>query len=905
MKARPASSPFRRFLRGLTNTCLLLLLPAQLTLWWVATLDRPMRMPDFVADMLVERLAKEGVRLQARNLWVLPDLTIAADDLSVGIEGLTGEIFTASHLELGLNPTQLLVGQAEPTRLRISGARLWCPASVSVAGERRALTEEIVIDIASEGRWLILRSVQVRAGKLTCNVSGEIPAAMLQFGSRRPQAAPASLVKNIASILGHIENTLAVAERSGGATIGIQCAGDSVGGAELSAHALMGNDWADQKLGLIQVRSLALRGALQLNRDGQILKWSAEGAAEEAAWREFSGHDLRVKIQGAAKLTETRITLSATHIIGAGLPISRAALTATPSSAGGADVDFHLISGGTFADGRCRLTPLGDASLRIDHARLVAAEFAALPAVGKILRAAQIDITGDLLLRDFTMTTDSRHQVLAVSGEASCTGFSGLGLSAAAISPDKALPLTTRFDFQPHRQPYPLHLRDLHLASVTGEADCAVAVGGAFVLHLHGDLAPASLDQVLGEWWVGLWKLLKSREHPYAFIDVESRWGSEQSIVGGRVLLERFDFMGAPFRRVEVSVDANPARTSIGLHHLAGGTTEADGFVDGTATWDWSKPLALAGPVVKASGNLQPWIAARCAGKEFGEALKGLSLPADHRFELEVTPAGKTPTVHAAITCAGDFKAWGVTGKDLKVDTETSEGVMVIKADLGLAGGTAEVRLKGDPLHQTHIELGLKGCDPAAITRLVSELSGAKAAAELPKRAAPATLDLNFKGQLNLDQPLLMSGRGRYTLVDPELKKVRLLGVLSTVLEAIGVDATTYDLTKATGTFGCLKGRAYFPDLLLSGPKSRLSLKGEVDLAGPTLDFVGDFSIPRQGGFNPLDLINLNRTLVGLTKIKVKGPISKPDITALPSLKDIIKSNTDSNLGKIPAEISE
>ena len=270
-----------------------------------------------------------------------------------------------------------------------------------------------------------------------------------------------------------------------------------------------------------------------------------------------------------------------------------------------------------------------------------------------------------------------------------------------------------------------------------------------------------------------------------------------------------------------------------------------------------------------------------------------------------MTPAGKTPTVHAAITCAGDFKAWGVTGKDLKVDTETSEGVMVIKADLGLAGGTAEVRLKGDPLHQTHIELGLKGCDPAAITRLVSELSGAKAAAELPKRAAPATLDLNFKGQLNLDQPLLMSGRGRYTLVDPELKKVRLLGVLSTVLEAIGVDATTYDLTKATGTFGCLKGRAYFPDLLLSGPKSRLSLKGEVDLARPTLDFVGDFSIPRQGGFNPLDLINLNRTLVGLTKIKVKGPISKPDITALPSLKDIIKSNTDSNLGKIPAEISE
>lgn len=905
MKAREASSPLRRFLRGLTNTCLLLLLPAQLTLWWVATLDHPTRMPDFVADMLVERLAKEGVRLQARSLWVLPDLTIAADDLAIGIEGLTGEIFTASHLELGLNPTQLLVGKAEPTRLRISGARLWCPASVSAAGERRALTEEIIIDVASEGRWLILRSVQVRAGKLTCNVSGEIPAALLQFGPRGPQAAPASLVKNIATILGHVENTLAVAERSGGATIGILCAGDSDGGAKLSAYALMGNDWADQKLGFIQVRSFALRGAIQLDRDGRILKWQAEGAAEEAAWRDFSGRHLRLKTQGTARLAETSITISATDIVGAGLPISRADFTATPAADGGADVGFHLISGGSFAAGRCSLTPQGAASIHVDYARLVVAEFAAVPTIGKILQSAQIGISGDLLLRDFALATNSNHQLLYTSGEASCTGFSGLGLSAATISPDKALPLVTHFDFQPLRQPYPLRLRELRMASVTGEADCAVSVGGAFILHLHGDLAPASLDRVLGKWWEDLWKLIETRTHPYAFIDVESHWGSEKSIVSGRALLERFDFMGAPFRRVEVSIDANPARTYIGLHHLAGGTTEADGFVDGSATWDWSKPAALAGPVVKASGNIQPWIAARCAGKEFGEVLKGLSLPANHRFELEVTPTGKTPVIHAAITCAGEFKAWGVAGKDLRVETETSAEVMAIKAELGLAGGTAEVRLKGDPLHETHIELGLKGCDPAAIIRLVNELSGAKATAEPTKRETPATMDLGFKGRLDLDHPLLVSGLGQYTLVDPELKKVRLLGVLSSVLEAIGVDATTYDLTKATGTFGCLKGRAYFPDLLLSGPKSRLSLKGEVDLAGPTLDFVGDFSIPRQGGFNPLDLLNLNRTLVSLTKIKIKGPVSKPDITALPSLKDIIKSNTDSNLGKIPAGILE
>jgi len=82
-------------------------------------------------------------------------------------------------------------------------------------------------------------------------------------------------------------------------------------------------------------------------------------------------------------------------------------------------------------------------------------------------------------------------------------------------------------------------------------------------------------------------------------------------------------------------------------------------------------------------------------------------------------------------------------------------------------------------------------------------------------------------------------------------------------------------------------------------------LAGEVDLKGMTLDFVGDLSLPRKQGFNPLDIINLNRALVSLTKIKLQGPLEKPETRAIPSLKDIVKPNKDSNLGKIPAGILE
>ena len=137
------------------------------------------------------------------------------------------------------------------------------------------------------------------------------------------------------------------------------------------------------------------------------------------------------------------------------------------------------------------------------------------------------------------------------------------------------------------------------------------------------------------------------------------------------------------------------------------------------------------------------------------------------------------------------------------------------------------------------------------------------------------------------------------------MKKVRVLGGLSAALEAIGVDATSYELLTAQGSFGCLGGKAYFPDLILAGKDAQLKLAGEVDLTGPTLNFLGDFSLASRGSFNPLELLNLNRLLIALTKVRVKGPLSNPSTTALPKLKDMVKSKEDKDLGKIPPALLE
>lgn len=893
MRPKPASSPLRRFLRGLTNTCLLFLLPVQLGLVWLAQLDRPARLPDFLAERVTAALAAEGIGLRARALWILPDLTLAADDLALSVDGLSEDVFAAGRAELALHPGRLLAGEFAVTRLRLSRGRLWCPASVARGGARRQLVDELAVDLAREGRWMTVRLAQARGGKITCHLRGEAPADLF-VADDEEEGADEPPARLLAHALGAIEQAMDVAERSGGATVSVVCAGRGDGGAEISAQALLGDDWAGEQVGLIQAQGLSLRGSAQVSPAGHLGAWRLTAEARAISWARWSATrcELRADENGAE--------ISLADVRGADLELPRVVARFAGDPRRGGSIALRIQSRASFAEGSVERLADGRIRARLGHAVMSGDEISAAPVVAGALRRAAVELRGELLLRDGELMLTAAGAPATASGELALSGFRGLGLSADAISPDADLPLRARFDYAAGRTDAQLRLRELRLASVTGEADCALAAGGAFSLRLRGELAPASLDGVLGDWWVSLWRLFLVRENPYAFIDVDGRWGARESMTKGRVLLRRFDFMGAPFRRVEVSVAADARRTHIGLHGLQGGDSAADGSADGTADWDWSKPVALAGPVVRLDGDLRPWVAARCGGKEFGEALRGLDLPPTRRLGLRLEPGQAGLEIRTTLECAGEFTAWGVPGRDLRAETTTLPERMRIEARLGLAAGQAELTLEGDPLRRAKLRLSLQGCDPVQVGQLIS-------AADAPARApaGQGRLDLGFTGEVDVADLRSLHGRGTYALTDPGLKKVRLLGGVSGLLETLGVGATTYELNQARGTFGCTGGKAYFPDMAITGPQARLDLAGEMDLRASTVLFEGDFSLPRKQGFNPLDMINLNRALVSLTKIRLEGPVSQPKTTALRTLKDIIKPKKDNDLGKIPASISE
>ncbi len=914
MKAKASSFTFGKFCRRLITTALILLLPCQLALLWVARLDQPVRLPEFAADLLSDALARRGIRLQARSLWLLPDRSLAADDLSVEIEGLTGSIFTAERLEIGLDLIQLSVGQVNPTRLRLQAGKIWCPASIAQNGQRRALIEDLYCNFSKEGQWLILPALQARASKLRVQVSGELPAGIFRDLSEIEDAqSGVKIVSKIVGVLSRLEQGLAITEKSSGVSLNIIAHGEANGGAALNFRSLLGARWVEPGYGLIETRDLQARGQIHLDSSGRLKKWGVNGEIQNVILGKYTARQLSIRLTGGSAWKETIGSVNAYESSVAGFPVFQlqAKLGHGQTAPFSPLLEFNLFTGASLAQGSIQIKPHGNYLVEVRHAIIDAKELQELSIVRPRLRPLQVNLGDSILIDQTTVHLNALGEIQTAGGRVAVSGLNALGVSSAAVAPHQNLPLVGYFNYQTDRTPFPLKLKDLRLASIRGEADCSLSPGGPFVLNLYGDIAPGSLDYVLGDWWIGLWKLFPHYENPSATIFVESHWGAPTGTTKGRVNLKNFIFLGAPFRSATIKIDANAQETFIGLHQLAGGSEAIDGQVDGTAIWDWSKKGPLAGPTIQLHGDLQPWIAAQCANLELGQSLKGLALPAGHEFHLEITPGSPSPKVRAKVSSAGDFTAWNIPSRNLSLAVESQGKDLKIETSLELAGGKTALSLFGDPLHQSDFILSLQGCDPMELGKIISLMDPTTGQSMKPPdgvafpKPSGATLDLNLTGKINLQNPRLLRGLGDFRLHNPELRKVRILGGISRVLEVFGVDATTYGLTDAKGQLGCLDGTAYFPDLVISGPQARLTMVGEINLLKSTVNFEGDFSLPRQEGFALKDLLNLNRTLVGLTKIRVKGPILEPDTRAIPELKDIIKSNKDNELGKIPRSILE
>lgn len=536
----------------------------------------------------------------------------------------------------------------------------------------------------------------------------------------------------------------------------------------------------------------------------------------------------------------------------------------------------------TAGDSRAALhlvDPRGPEGWRLDglSAKLRSGELLRLPGVAEALRRAEIDLAGGIEVADATVALAggavTRAEGWVAIGKA---GWKDIRPSIIRPErPDAALSGHVAIDLAARR----FVASRLDLAGLAGSIEGGLAAGDDYVVRLASTpgnpVHPRCLDSLLGGWWIDLWRrfdLTTAGVLPHADVVVKGKWGaSEADLVRVAASLGRFGFMGARFAGTDVRVEATPSSTVVHIERLLGELEGGPaGSAKGTVTWDWAS--GQTSPDIRAEGDLHPLVALRlhAQGAEHAARLRGSTFGGPW-LRVHIPPVGAT-TVELRTKGESEILGARLGELDLRLSV-AAEAPMVLSGTAGLAGGKVTLDLAGDLGARSEVRsFRAEGVRWALLARSLPFLF-----TDPSKDAdSEAVLDGSFKGLLRLDPSPSIEGEGAFSLKDPQLRRVRLFGVLSQGLDNLGLGFSGYDLTEATGDFQIKDNQATLPRLVIGGEDAELRLAGKVDLNSGVLNLNGNFEL-KDSPWGPLGLLNPNRLITKVIRIKVGGTLANPE----------------------------
>lgn len=548
---------------------------------------------------------------------------------------------------------------------------------------------------------------------------------------------------------------------------------------------------------------------------------------------------------------------------------------------GESSLQVRADTGASRLEGVLELAP-GVIRLREVAARVDAADLTRLAPLAQAARSAGLDLSGPVELLGGEATW-SGGELLSMRTDFSIAQVGWHDIRPSIVRPEGTRPHFSgdlALDLRANR----IELTQLDLAGLAGEITGGLHAGDPFVVRLASTqgnpVNPGCLNSLLGAWWVDLWSrfdLSTRATRPRADVRVTGRWGDAGSIrTAVRAQLDNFGFMGARFLRTDVRVDTHGEETLVRIDELRGELDGADaGSARGTARWDWSRKEWQGMPQIEAEGDLlpacalrlyDPAVAARLQGWAFGEPRLRVSLGPDHPLRVSLE-APKTSTLG------------GVRVEGLKLTVtrpRTNEGDLRIEGSGLLSGGRASLAITGDLAARNQLDLKVSDWNRSGAEALIEQLGGPAAS---KTKTDPSSLSLTYAGTCDFGAPQNSQGQGTLRLVDPRLKTVHLLGILSSTLDALGIGFSSYPLTQADLTFSCAEGQMHISPLRISGEDAMLNLFGKMDLSTGKLGLSGRFTL-KDSPWGPLKYINPNRLISNIINVDIRGTVNKPEVRA-------------------------
>ncbi len=818
-----------RFLSGI-NLVLFLSLLAQGWVWW----QRSVPVPEFVLDRVARLLEAEGLTADAGSAAFHAPDRLVLDSVRVESRSRPGLTLESDRVVVQFPPSALFSGKLDRGNLHIRNARLSAPDQGNEPGNRDFLVRDADLSIAGyDGDWEV-RGLTFRIAELAASVSGPLP--------RLPDEPPPAvddrswdeLLVLAAEHLASARNDYLAGIRDGylGVALGTGPSGAPSITARLTAAQFRHETGVSLEFPRIHARFDGTDGTAPgfIDLRARNARYRGDGEME----------DLRVQATlppapGPNDFLPTEILATAAVIDARGVSASHLWARADRIRDEVVDVSWFLQYKDAPARGSGRIdgksgTGVLAAALDInptdllDHPRAREAGF-------------QFDVSFQeepelSALLEFGPSWEPQFADLELRA-GPCT-IDGVELDAARAlahwKPDRL------FDV-----PILVLIRDDFRVAGSFSTDMQTR---DYRLLLGGAFRPLHISPWFRDWWVHLWNEFDFRGGPPdASIDLQGNWDNREKLsLLGWTEAEYLDFR-------EVDVDRMRARyrvTSDYAHVFDGKLEASEKAVEGSFLFRHGEVWHLEFDV---DANLYADTAFRLLGAADTDLARAFTFETSPRVRARGHLSETAPDSETRIEFAAESPS-ALTFLNLPFEYADITGniagalLTVDLGSVGFAGGTADgsVQLdRGEEEDRLRVQFSLRD---AAFGEAIYQIAQAHAPPEAEGDEEQSNLrELGGKADFEMEATgrpadlLSFEGEGNINIREAELGQVRLLGLLSRILERTPLRFTSLQVSQAESTFQLRGETIHFPDMQLRGTNIRLEANGDYLIEDGALDF--------------------------------------------------------------------
>ncbi len=866
------------FSLGLWTVWLLLgvLLAAQV--WTLRS--RELAVPGFVLRALEERLAASQLRATFGNTSFDPSGRILVENVRVLSPSFNEPLVTVRSAYARLDPWALLAGRFEPLEFRVSGVSLFVPAMLSASGRAEALVSDLDAVIVPGDHDLDIRLLTTRLGQLEITAHGLVHTAV--WGHERGAPLPIAdfISRDYPRLSRQLADYAARLAALDAPRLDLELAPSETRGAIITAtlHARALNltaPYALQAVNLTATTRFPVAGET-------VVKARLEVAADELHLpRDATVLGFQARVRGTLRPEQftfdpEEVDLAARRVVAEGL-------TAEPLAATASRQDGPLVASVTTELSGAPLAVSGEADLARKSATLQIAVRPGPELLATLSRFAGRDLPG---LLNLSTPPEVNASVRLAPG----WQFAGLdarlaarGLVARGVPLDAVSGRVTLAGTEFRATDIILHQGE-NVARGSYTMDTATL---DYRFLLTGRLRPAGIDGWFQEWWPRFFANFDfTAATPAADVDVQGRWGETRlstvfiSVDAVSPLLRT-----VPFDRVRTRLFIRPDFYDA----LDFQVTRGGGAAHGTFT----RQVDLEANAFRAMDfDVTSTLDVQEGARLFGAA--GLDIVDPFRFgtppslhikghlDGPAAPGGEHQKVRIEGESTGGFALFNFPLGDLSFAARLEDDDLQLeRVNVSFAGGAGagQVQLSGrDPDRRLDFKYELKGANLGQTIATLENFSAGGQSGTAPakntfmEKAADIRLDLSASASGRYRDPFSFKGTGHATLGGPELGQVRMLGLLSELL-----NFTSLRFTKLQTDFQ-IDGRSLvFPKVELTGANSQIDARGSYALDQKVLDFNAKvYPLGESRFFLPQVFSAVLTPLSEILEVKLTGNLDNP-----------------------------